>query len=328
MPKKSTPKKEPLTPKQIEDLSWVDTIPDEGETPIESIQDALLLPLSRLRATTNQPRAEFEDEGLRELASDIKERAARGEGVARTGILQPILVRYAPGAVDINGKVDKEAALLITAGERRFRAAGMAKLDRVPVIISDQSSEAAYETALAENIHRRDLSPLDEARAFRYLMNLHNLSFRGLAEKLYGTVSRTGYIQKRMDALNAGEDVQKIIDERADSISIVRRIETIKEPEERANLIEMALGGASFKEIDETIKSARTPRIYGTPKTKGITAVPRLELLGSLDSIIRQLASVQDAVKPMNLPARLKREIREKLETAHKQLDSMEEMIS
>lgn len=326
--KKSTKRNADLNPEAFAVPAWVDAIPDEGETPIQPIQDALLVPMSRVQPTSNQPRSEFEDEALQELAKDIKERGERGEGVAGTGILQPILVRYAPGAVSENGVVNKKLPLLITAGERRFRAAGLAKLELVPIIISDQSSESAFEAALAENIHRRDLSPLEEARAFRYLMNLHDLSFNGLAEKLYGNVSKKGYIQNRMDVLNAGEDVQKIIDERPDSLSIARRIETVKQPEDRAELIEMALKGASFKEIDKHVKSTRAPRIYGTPKTKGVTVAPRLELLGALDSIIRQLASVQDAVKPMKLPAPLRRELKEKLRAARARLDTIEDSIA
>jgi ParB family chromosome partitioning protein len=108
-------------------------------------------PIESLKPNPRNPRRDFTDAELDELAASIRER----------GIIQPIVVRAAPGA-----KNDFE----IIAGERRWRAAQQAKLHEVPVLIHDVSDKEALELAIVENVQRADLNPLEEALGYQQLI--------------------------------------------------------------------------------------------------------------------------------------------------------------
>ena len=107
--------------------------------------------IARIRPNPNQPRVHFDEEALNELA----------ESIAEHGLLQPILLRR-----------EGEEAFQIVAGERRWRAAQRARLHTIPAIVRDQIDEAATaELALIENVQREDLNALEEAEAYRQLIN-------------------------------------------------------------------------------------------------------------------------------------------------------------
>jgi ParB family chromosome partitioning protein len=111
----------------------------------------------------SQPRQRFDDEGIRELAASI----------TQLGVLQPLLVRRAVG-----GRFE------LIAGERRLRASQIAGLDHVPVIVVDTDERGSLERALVENIHREDLDPVEEAAAFKQLMEEGGLTHEALAQKV------------------------------------------------------------------------------------------------------------------------------------------------
>ena len=119
------------------------------------------LPIERLQRGTYQPRREFDEEALKTLASSIKAQ----------GVLQPVVVR--PLADD---------RYEILSGERRWRAAQMAGLDRVPVVIKEVSDEAAIAIGLIENIQREDLNPVEEGLGLRRLQDEFGLSQEQVAE--------------------------------------------------------------------------------------------------------------------------------------------------
>ena len=121
----------------------------------ESRDGILRLPLHRLKPNPDQPRKTFSEDSLSELAASLK----------RHGLIQPILVEDAG-----------DGTYLIVAGERRYRAAERAGLREVPVIVRELSPEKRLEIALIENVQREDLNPVDEAEAYRALMELGNLS--------------------------------------------------------------------------------------------------------------------------------------------------------
>jgi len=110
-----------------------------------------------------QPRRTFDDDGIRELADSIEQ----------LGVLQPLLVR----------RTSSDAFELI-AGERRLRAARLAGLDRVPVIVVETDERGSLERALVENIHRSDLDPVEEAAAFKQLMEEGGLTHEVLGQKI------------------------------------------------------------------------------------------------------------------------------------------------
>jgi ParB family chromosome partitioning protein len=119
----------------------------------------IFIPINRIRANPGQPRKRFDEEELAELAASIKQH----------GIVQPIIV-------DKPDKNAPDSDYVIVAGERRCRAAKLAGLTEVPVIIRNYSSEKRLEIALIENIHRQDLNPIEEASAYKQIMEAAGLS--------------------------------------------------------------------------------------------------------------------------------------------------------
>lgn len=124
---------------------------------------ALEIPIDRVRRNPHQPRVDFDDEELAELAASI----------AAHGILQPIVVR---GAAD--------GGYELIAGERRLRAARAAGLTQVPAVIRDSSSSELLELALVENVQRADLNPIEEASAYRELIDRFGLSHEAVARQV------------------------------------------------------------------------------------------------------------------------------------------------
>jgi ParB family transcriptional regulator, chromosome partitioning protein len=111
-----------------------------------------MAPIESLKPNPDQPRKTFDKDDLDELAASIRDK----------GVLQPILVRTQPG---------EEGTWQIIAGERRWRAAQQARLNTVPVIVKEMDDVAVFEVAIIENVQRADLNPLEEAEAFRVLMD-------------------------------------------------------------------------------------------------------------------------------------------------------------
>lgn len=116
-----------------------------------------------LRPNPEQPRRDFDEASLRELADSIREK----------GILQPILV-----------EADEQGGYIIVAGERRVRAARLAGLEKIPVLERTFTAQEKLEIALVENVQREDLSPLEEARAYKRLMEMADLSQEQIARKV------------------------------------------------------------------------------------------------------------------------------------------------
>jgi ParB family chromosome partitioning protein len=121
------------------------------------------IPVEAVRPNPNQPRSHFDPDDLDELAQSIREH----------GILQPVLVSEQP-----------DGTYQLITGERRWRSAQMAGLNTLPAIVKEVSSQASLEMALVENIQRRDLNPLEEALAFRQLLDEHGLTQDQLAQRL------------------------------------------------------------------------------------------------------------------------------------------------
>jgi len=131
----------------------------------ESGSDLKELPVDLLERGRYQPRVDMHEDTLAELAESIKAQ----------GIVQPIVVRPV-------GKVDGETRYEIIAGERRWRAAQLAGLDRVPALVRDIPDEAAVAVALIENIQRENLNPIEEARSLAQLVEQFSMTHAEAAE--------------------------------------------------------------------------------------------------------------------------------------------------
>ncbi|MDY5008480.1 ParB/RepB/Spo0J family partition protein [Candidatus Allofournierella merdipullorum] len=148
------------------------------------------LPLREIEPDKDQPRKDFDEQALSELADSI----------ARHGLLQPIAVRAAAGG-----------AYKIIAGERRWRAARLAGLSEVPVVIKDVTDAEAMELALIENLQREDLDPVEEAMGYRQLMERCELTQEQTAQKIGKSRSA---IANSLRLLNLPEDVLAFLKER------------------------------------------------------------------------------------------------------------------
>lgn len=119
-------------------------------------------PIALIRPNPHQPRKDFQDSSLKELADSIREK----------GILTPLLVTRV------------EECYVLIAGERRWRAAQLAGLERVPVIVKEATEPEHLELALIENLHRKDLNPLEEAEAYQRLLQLTGETQEDLAKRI------------------------------------------------------------------------------------------------------------------------------------------------
>lgn len=153
-------------------------------------KDSRTVPLSALVPSAEQPRRFFDDAALAELAESLKAH----------GVLQPILCR--PLATDA-GRYQ------IVAGERRFRAAQVAGLDRVPIVVRTLDDKGALEIGLAENLLREDLKPLEEAATMRRLIDEFGYSYDALGAKLG---KGKNYVWHRTNLLKLPADVQAALD--------------------------------------------------------------------------------------------------------------------
>ena len=137
--------------------------------PDEKVEDGIkMVRVSAIEPNRGQPRKEFDSESLSELADSIREH----------GVLQPLLVRRLPGA-----SLEDESYQLV-AGERRWRAARMAGLSEVPVVVREMSEAEVLEFALIENLQREDLNPLEEAGGYQELIDTFGLTQEEVARKV------------------------------------------------------------------------------------------------------------------------------------------------
>lgn len=155
-------------------------------------------------ANEGQPRKNFDQEELKDLASSIK----------KYGIIQPLLLKK------------KEDKYEIIAGERRFRAAGLAGLERVPAIVKDISDDESSRIAIIENIQRKDLNPVEEAMSYRHLLDSQDLTQKELADEI--GKSRQ-YIGNTIRLLNLDPRVLKLLEEEKISTSHGKKLLSIKD---------------------------------------------------------------------------------------------------
>ena len=132
----------------------------------ETDNAVLVLPLEAIRANPDQPRRTFSDDALAELADSIREQ----------GLLQPVLVRPVSG----HGPASYE----IVAGERRWRAARLAGLVEIPVLVRQVDDETGFALALVENLQREDLNPMEEAAGYQLLVSRYGLSQDAVSKKV------------------------------------------------------------------------------------------------------------------------------------------------
>ena len=211
------------------------------ETAAEDTGAVRVLRLSQIDPNRSQPRQNFEDESLEELADSIRQ----------FGVLQPILVQK------------KGSRYEIIAGERRWRASRKAGLTEIPAIVREYTDQETLELSLIENIQREDLNPIEEAKAFRRLLDEFSLRQEDLAARV--SKSRTA-ITNSMRLLKLDERVQDMIVQGEISMGHARALIPVEIQEEQYLIAQqVAEKHLSVRDVEKLIKE----RLSGKKKKKG-----------------------------------------------------------
>lgn len=199
--------------------------------------------ISLVDTNPNQPRKNFDKDSLDELADSIREQ----------GILQPILVEK------------QEDRYLIIAGERRYRAAKLAELTAIPVIVKSISQENRLEIALIENLQRENLNPIEEAKAFRFLIDTSSISQDELSKRLG---KKRSTIANSLRLLNLSKKMQDAVKEGKMSAGHARAILSVVNPADQEWLFQMISDkGISVREAEaEAQKLNKGSRAANTRK--------------------------------------------------------------
>ncbi|HHW79550.1 MAG TPA: ParB/RepB/Spo0J family partition protein [Acholeplasmataceae bacterium] len=232
-------KEDKLIPRNLRDLIEehnVDKVLD-GEVILE-------VPLDKIIANPFQPRRIFEQEKIDELAESIKQH----------GVFQPIIVKKL-----------KDNSYMIVSGERRFRASKSVGLESIPAIIRNYTEDKVAEIALAENLQREDLTPIEEAEAYQVVMNKLGITQGELAEKVGKSRS---HVTNMLGLLKLPKEVQDLLLNKKLSMGNARSLSKLKDEKV---IIELA-----NKIIDENLNVRQVEELTKEEqKSKTITRKPK-----------------------------------------------------
>jgi ParB family chromosome partitioning protein len=194
-----------------------------------------IVKITMVEPNREQPRKNFDEDALQELADSIKQ----------YGLLQPILVQ------------DRKTYYEIIAGERRWRAAKLAGLKEVPVIIRDYTDQEIVEISLIENIQREDLNPIEEAQAYKRLLTEFNLKQDEVAERV--SKSRTA-VTNSMRLLKLCDEVQQMIIDDMISTGHARALISIEDPEQQYTIAQKVFDEKlSVRDVEKLVKNLNKP---------------------------------------------------------------------
>ena len=205
------------------------------ETTTETEKDVKKIKITQIEPNKGQPRTDFDEEKL----------AALAESIAEYGILQPIVV-----------KLNKNGFYTIIAGERRWRAARMAKLKEIPAVIKEYDEKSEKEVALIENLQRENLNAVEEAAGIKELMDVYGLTQEEVAKKIGKSRSA---VANSVRLLNLPETVKKAIKEEMISMGHARAILGIADEKTMVAVLEKIVSeDFSVRQTEQYIKSLQT----------------------------------------------------------------------
>ena len=203
---------------------------------VDKANTVLSLPLSKVEPRPSQPRVLFDEKALNELADSVRQH----------GVLQPILV------------VRQGNHYEIVAGERRWRAAKLAGLKKIPAILKDYEGRDISELALIENIQREDLNPIEEAQAYKQLIDEYGLKQEELALRV--AKNRTT-IANSLRLLKLDEKVQALVMEGSLSEGHARSLLSLSDKKQQLALAqEIIKGRLSVREVEQRVKRVGAPK--------------------------------------------------------------------
>ncbi len=228
-------------------------IPSEVET---DQPEFLQVSVDEIRPNPDQPRSRFDDESLAELAASLKE----------VGVLQPIVVT----------KVDDGFVLI--AGERRWRAAKQAGIDSIPAVVRGADGDSTLVEALVENVQRRDLTPLEEAHAYRQLLEDYGMTQEQVADRV--GKSRPS-VSNTLRLLQLPGPIQTMIDSGGLSAGHARSLLGLDDSRYAIYLAEKASAeGWSVRQLEDAVRTRREMEVgsEAKPQVKRLRPVEIIEL--------------------------------------------------
>jgi ParB family chromosome partitioning protein len=235
-----------------------------------------ILPIEQIAPNPDQPRKHFEPALLRELADSLK----------LHGLLQPVVV--SPAA--------SPGHYILVAGERRWRAAQLAGLHELPAVVRDTPESDRLELAVLENLQRLDLSPIEEAQAYRQLMDVRGYTQEMLAERLSKDRST---VANALRLLKLPPKVQDLVQDGRLSMGHARALLALEDP---AAMLELAYEtiekGLTVRAVERLVKDRLRPQIAEPepdPETR-----KRQVIVRDLEQRLRRALGVQVAVKTDN----------------------------
>lgn len=226
--------------------------------------------ITKVEPNREQPRKKFDEDALEELSESIKQ----------FGVLQPLLVQ------------DRKDHYEIIAGERRWRAAKLAGLKEIPVIIKDYTNQEIVEISLIENIQREDLNPIEEALAYKRLLEEFHLKQDEVADRV--SKSRTA-VTNSMRLLKLCDEVQQMLIDDMITAGHARALITVEDPKVQYSLAQKIFDEKlNVRDVEKLVKDLnKPPKKKKEPESKSLMAVYQEH-----EDILRKRLSTKVTVAP------------------------------
>ena len=219
-------------------------IKDSPVTPLEANTGVVRVPIADIKKSPWQPRREFDDNALAELAASVEEQ----------GIIQPLITRQRSGTYEL------------IAGERRLRAAGKAGLETVPVIVIDVSDQEALALALIENLQREDLNVIEEAEGYRLLGEKFDLTQEQIATRV-GKGRAT--VANALRLLDLSDPIRTMLTNGRLSAGHAKVLLQLETPQEREVIAQrVSREGLSVRALESLVSKRKSPSRRKNPKSK------------------------------------------------------------
>ena len=243
----------------------------ESKEKVENKNPETMVKLSMVEPNGEQPRKNFDEDSLLELAESIKQ----------FGLLQPIIVQ------------DRKNHYEIIAGERRWRAAKMAGLKEIPVIIKNLTNQEIVEISLIENIQREDLNPIEEAQAYKRLLEEFNLKQDEVAERV--SKSRTA-VTNSMRLLKLCDEVQQMVVNEMISTGHARALLSIEDPEEQYMIAQKVFDEKmSVREVEKLVKDLHKPEKAPKKENKSLEVIYQ-----NIENRLKESLGTKVSISPKN----------------------------
>ena len=202
----------------------------------ENNTGVLEIDINKIKPNPNQPRKNFDQDALNELAASIKVH----------GIVQPIVLNQQP-----NGQY------LIIAGERRWRAANICGLKTVPAVIKNYTDKQIKEISIIENLQREDLNPIEAAKAIKELMDEYGLTQETVSDRIGKSRSN---VANTLRLLSLYPDVMEMVEKGKISSGHARCLVVIEDPKEQIRLAQMVVSkNLSVRDLEKAVKAYTNP---------------------------------------------------------------------